>query len=192
LGEGKKGKLSDSIKEMAEGLEKEDPSKCKSGFCKAAGECRKQGTKKKISECLACQLNRLSECKGCCQGEGQCNNPGSNVAKSDSPSNKAGMGASNKPLGEDKTKLDSKRRNEDLSGIAGDGPSERETLASAEAEQDAARSYKERYAEYRKQMEEVLDSEPLPLGHRETVRKYFESIRPTGEEDAAVNEQGSE
>jgi hypothetical protein len=31
-------------------------------------------------------------------------------------------------------------------------------------------------------MEEVLDSEPLPLGHRETVRTYFESIRPTSEQ----------
>ena len=89
------------------------------------------------------------------------------------------MAASNSPTGEDKTKLDSRRREENLTGAQGDGPSERETLASDEARQDAARSYRERYAEYRKQMEEVLDSEPLPLGHRETVRKYFESIRPS-------------
>ena len=31
----------------------------------------------------------------------------------------------------------------------------------------------------------VLDSEPLPLGHRETVQKYFESIRPSNEEAQA-------
>lgn len=85
-------------------------------------------------------------------------------------------------MGKEKTKLDSTRRDEDLTGLAGEGPSERETLSSAEARQDAARSYRQRYAEFRKQMEAVLDREPLPLGHRETVRKYFESIRPTDAE----------
>jgi hypothetical protein len=180
LGKGKKGQLSESIQEMAEGLSSEDSEQSKSGFCKAAGVCRTQGIKKKIAECLACQLNRLAECKGCCQG--QCNKPGSTLAKSKSPSNSAGAAASNSPMGEERTNLDSKRRDEDLTGIAGEGPSERETSASSEARQDAARSYSERYAAYRKQMEEVLDSEPLPLGHRETVRTYFESIRPTNED----------
>jgi hypothetical protein len=79
LGKGKKGQLSESIQEMAEGLSSEDSEQSKSGFSKAAGVCRKQGVKKKIAECLACQLNRLAECKGCCQG--QCNKPGSSVAK---------------------------------------------------------------------------------------------------------------
>jgi hypothetical protein len=183
LGQGKKGQLSQAVQEALEGLSSEDDSKSKEGFCKAAGVCRKQGLKKKISHCLACQLNRLSECKGCCQGGiGNCRN----VAKSDHPSNSAGRGASNKPFGEEKTKLDSKRRDEDLVGAQGEGPSERETLSTAEARQDAARSYRERYTEFKKQMEEVLDSEPLPLGHRETVRKYFEAIRPTSAESDAV------
>lgn len=184
LGQGKKGKLSEAVQEMLDGLSNESDSKCKAGFCKAAGVCRNQGVKKRISQCLGCQLNRLSACKGCCQG--QCDNPGSKVAKSDHPSNKAGRGASNQPTGDEKTKLDSKRREENLVGNPGEGPSERETLSSAEARQDAARSYRQRYTEYRKQMEEVLDSEPLPLGHRETVRKYFESIRPTDEESDFV------
>jgi hypothetical protein len=26
--------------------------------------------------------------------------------------------------------------------------------------------------------EAVLDSEPIPLGHRQTIRRYFELIRP--------------
>ncbi len=185
LGQGKKGQLSEAVEEMLEGLSNENDSKAKDGLCKVAGLCRKQGLRKRISDCLACQLNRLSACKGCCQGT----KPGMSLAKSDSPSNNAGLGASNRPTGDEKTKLDSTRRDEDLVGTPGDGPSERETLAAAEARQDAARSYRERYVEYRKQMEEVLDSEPLPLGHRETVRKYFESIRPTaGESDILEQE----
>jgi len=185
LGEGKKGKLSEAVQEMLDGMANESDAKAKDGMCKAAGVCRSQAMKKKIGECLNCQLNRLSACKGSCQGN--CANPGSKVAKTDKPSNKAGTGASNQPTGDEKTKLDSNRRNEDLTGVAGDGPSERETLSTTEARQDSARAYRDRYTEFRKQMEEVLDSEPLPLGHRETVRKYFEAIRPNAEESDTVD-----
>lgn len=40
-------------------------------------------------------------------------------------------------------------------------------------DEDAARASKNRYAEFFKKMGEVLDGEPLPLGHRQTVRAYF-------------------
>ncbi len=185
LGQGKNGQLGEAIQEMLDGLENDSLSQCKAGFCKAAGVCRSQSLKKRISECLACQLNRLSACKGRCQGA--CNNPNSVVAKSETPSNKAGRGVSNQPTGDQQTQLDSRRRDEELTGIAGEGPSERETLSTAEARQDAARAYRERYVEFRKRMEEVLDNEPLPLGHRETVRKYFELIRPTSDESEAIS-----
>lgn len=175
LGNAKKGELSDAVSQMLDGLENKNDSKCKSGMCKAAGLCKKQSVRKKISECLNCQLNRLSECKGCCQGG---KNGGNCVKKSDSSKDTWGTGASGNPTGEKETKIDSKRRDESVTGIAGDGPSERETTSAPEGKQDAARSYKDRYAEYKKQMEEVIDSEPLPLGHRQTVRAYFESIRP--------------
>lgn len=190
LGKGKKGELSDAIKELTEGLEKSNESQCKDGQCKAAGVCKKQGLKKKIGECLNCQLNRLSECKGCCQGD--CNkNGGNNVAKSDSPKNTWGKGASNSPTGDEKTSLDGQRKQENMTGMAGDGPSEREVTSTPEAEQDATRAYSDKYVEYRKKMEEVIDSEPLPLGHRETVRRYFESIRPTNEQSNAIEQKSS-
>lgn len=185
LGEGKQGELSDAAQEMQEGLENENESQCKSGQCKAAGVCKNQGMKKSLSQCLGCQLNRLSQCKGNCQNPGQC--MGNKVVKSDTPTNKAGQGASNEPTGENKTQLDSNRNRDDITGVQGDGPSEREVSSSPEGEQTSARTYSQKYSEYKKQMEEVLDSEPLPLGHRETVRKYFESIRPSQEEAAAVD-----
>ncbi len=89
LGGGKQGQLSDAVQEIVDGLANENDTKAKQGFCKAAGVCRKQALRKKISECLGCQLNRLSACKGCCQG--QCKKLGSNVAKSDTPSNSYGL-----------------------------------------------------------------------------------------------------
>lgn len=186
LGDGKKGQLSEAVSDMLEGLEKENDSQCKGGMCKAAGLCKKQSTKKKISQCLSNQLNRLSECK--CQCQGECSKPGTKAKKSSTPSSKWGLAASGQPTGEEKTELDSKRRDESLSGIEGEGPSERESTTTPDARQDAARAYKDRYAEFSKKMEEVLDSEPLPLGHRQTVRAYFENIRPTNAEDALLAE----
>jgi hypothetical protein len=185
LGTGKKGQLGEAVQEVAEGLADEDQVKFREGMCNAAGVCRKQGVRKKVSDCLACQLNRLSECKSKCQSA--CQGPnGSSAQKSDAPSNVAGRSASNRPMGEDKTKLDSRRREEHIEGTPGEGPSDRETLSIAEARQHSARGYRERYTEFRKQMEEVLDREPLPLGHRETVRRYFEAIRPGAESEATT------
>ncbi len=174
LGEGKQGELSESAQDMQEGLEKDNPLQCKDGQGKAAGVVKKQALKKSIANSLNIQLNRLTDFKGQCQV--LC--AGGAVKKSNQDSNKIGKAASNKPLGEEATKLDSNRHEENITGVQGEGASERETTQSPEGEQDSARTYQARYTEFRKQMEEVIDSEPLPLGHRETVRKYFESIRP--------------
>ena len=54
-----------------------------------------------------------------------------------------------------------------------------ETTHSPEGKQKAARAYKESYDKYKKMSEDVLDSEPIPLGHRQAIRKYFELIRPS-------------
>ena len=51
-----------------------------------------------------------------------------------------------------------------------------------EGRQQAGRSYREAYKKGLKSSEAVLDSEPIPLGHRQTIRKYFELIRPQNDE----------
>ena len=131
---------------------------------------------------MACQLNRLSQCKGQCRG--QCNG-GNKVAKSDSPSQEAGKGASGQPLGDKATSLEGSRREEQISGAHSDGPTETEITQAPEGEQVAARAYAKKFNKFKREAEAVLDSEPLPLGHRETVQKYFESIRPSNEEAQA-------
>jgi hypothetical protein len=177
LKKAKQGELGDATQEMSEGLEKNNQSKCEGAACKLAGLCRSQSLRKSVCQCMGNQLSRLSMCKGNCQGNKSGKNP--NVAKSDSPKNSWGTGASNKPFGDVATNIDSQREQVDVTGQQGDGPSERELLTTPEAQQLATRTYQERYREFRKQAEAVLESEPLPLGHRQTVRQYFESIRPT-------------
>jgi hypothetical protein len=64
----------------------------------------------------------------------------------------------------------------------GEGDSETETTHMPEGRQTAARSYREQYQKYRGMTEAALNSEPIPLGHRQTIRRYFELIRPQNEE----------
>ncbi|MHC4398541.1 MAG: hypothetical protein ACYTG0_02565 [Planctomycetota bacterium] len=171
--EGSQQELSGATTELCEGLECQNASKCKSGARCLAGLIRKQKLRKGIGMCLGCQLDRLAECKGAC-----CKNGGNRIAKSDRPSNNWGLGASGKPFGDDATHLGGKRRLEKITGTAGDGPAEVEVTHSPEGPRQTARSYREMYQEYQKMSEAVLDSEPLPLGHRQTIRRYFELIRP--------------
>jgi len=69
-----------------------------------------------------------------------------------------------------------------------EGETEIETSHSPEGKQQASRDYRASYDKYKKISEAVLDSEPIPLGHRQTIRKYFEAIRPTQAETDKVNE----
>ena len=54
---------------------------------------------------------------------------------------------------------------------------------------EASREYREKYAQYRRLNEAVMESEALPLGHRQTIRKYFESIRPQSETTPPAGEE---
>ncbi len=176
------GQLSDATSELCEGLECRDAGKCQGGACKLAGLCRTHGLRKAIGMCLAAQLSRLAECKGnCCGGSGNGRgnkSGGSNVAKSKSPTNTWGRGATGQPLGDNPTSLDADRLMQRVSGTPGEGPSDREVSHAPEGRQQATRSYREMYHQYRKMSEAVLESEPLPLGHRQTIRRYFELIHP--------------
>ncbi len=121
----------------------------------------------------------LSECKGNCQKNG-----GPKFLarkKSTRPSSTWGRGVSGNVDG-DKTKLDSAHKRDQVQGQADEGPSEVETTHSPEGRQLATRSYAESYAKYKRKSEAALNSEPIPLGHRQTIRRYFELIRPQGDE----------
>lgn len=179
LAPGQQGQLSDTIQQLAEGLESKNTGQCKNCLSKMAGICRKQGQCKKLGECMSCQLNRLAQCKGQCRGS---KSGGSSVAKSNSPSQSAGNGASGQPLGDKATNLDSQREELQLDGAQGEGPSETEIIQAPEGEQQAARQFAAKYRKFQREAEAVLNSEPLPMGHRETVRNYFESIRPSSDQ----------
>jgi hypothetical protein len=86
-------------------------------------------------------------------------------------------------LGEEAAEIAGDRQQQQITGTAGEGPSEREVSHSPEGHETVTRQSREVYREYRKRAEEVLQSEALPLGHRQTIRRYFESIRPENDDE---------
>ncbi len=174
---GQQGELSNTISQLAEGLESKKQGQCKKCLSKLASACKKQGQCKKIGNCMSCQLNRLAQCKSQCRGQCQ----GNGVAKSNSPSQKAGTGATGNPFGDQSTSINSVRNEQQLDGVQGEGPSETELLQAPQGVQRVARQFAAKYNKFQREAEAVLNSEPLPMGHRETVRTYFEAIRPSSD-----------
>jgi hypothetical protein len=181
--------LSDLSTATTELLESLDDEASAQGACKKLGNlARGQGRRKRITDLLTLSTAKLGECKGNCN-----KNSTAKIRlkkKSERPSSNWGMAISGNTDG-DKTKLDSARKREQVQGQMGEGASETETTHMPEGRQTAARAYREQYRKYRRMTEAALDSEPIPLGQRETIRRYFELIRPQGDEsDATAKEPG--
>jgi hypothetical protein len=184
MGDAGLGELSEATTELLESIEDGTSSQ---GACRKLGNlARAHGRRKQISDLLTLQSMCLSECKNNCN-----KNSTAKVRqrkKSTNPSTNWGMGVSGNVDGE-KTALDAERQRENIQGQEGEGPSETETTHSPEGRQAATRQYRDLYQKYRKRTEAALNSEPIPLGHRQTIRRYFELIRPDGEEAAKVDAQ---
>lgn len=183
MGEVGLGDLADATSEMADGV-KGGKGKFQRGSRRLAKEVKNHQRRRKINDLLASELKRLTESKCNCQNA--CLARGKNPKKSTSPSENFGLSTSGNTRG-DQTNLLSKKNLEQVSGpTADEGPSEVETTHSPEGRQQASRGYRESYQKYRRMSESVLDSEPIPLGHRQTIRRYFELIRPQDDDPAAA------
>jgi hypothetical protein len=177
MGDAGQGALSDSVAELANSL--------KGGKGKVGKATRSLGKKlnnavkrRKVNDLLNAQIEDLKDCKCECNG-------GARVRtnkKSNSPSSTWGRAVNGNIDGE-KTKLGSRREVMQINGTpGGEGDSDIETTATPEARQQASREYKEKYHKFRKESEAVLEGEPIPLGHRQMVKKYFELIRPSNDD----------
>lgn len=185
-GNGADGAISDAAKELADGIDEGDEDQTMAGARKLGDKVGKQARRKKINDLLDGELAQLSESKANVQQNSTAK--GKRKEKSTSPSNNWGMGESGNIDG-DATSLNSSVNREQVTGTAGDGQSDFETSSSSEGRQEGRRGYKEVYQKYKKMSEAVLENEQIPLGHRQTIRRYFESIRPQqGDEAPAKSE----
>ena len=182
----KKQQLKEAIGQVSQGLSQGDKSKFKDGVNGLAGECKKQGQRKKLTDFLRKQCQCLSECKGECESE----------CKSQSESNKkggtkAGLARSGNDPGDKTAKMKTGPRMNITGQESGQGDVDIETISAPEQEQEAVRQYRQNADKYEALSESVLETESIPLGHRQTIRRYFEMIRPRGSETDAVIEKNA-
>ncbi|MCA9175368.1 MAG: hypothetical protein KDB14_12880 [Planctomycetales bacterium] len=178
--------LRDAASKMSQGLNNGSRSKFKEGVQGLAGECSKQGRRKKLMDLLKKQCKCLSECK--CECESECQNPSNSNKKG---GNKWGLGASGNQPGDKTAKLATQPKMEIKGKQSDSGDVDVETISSGEQDEEAAREYRKQVEKYKQLSESVLDSEPIPLGHRQTIRRYFELIRPQGAEADATDADAS-
>lgn len=81
------------------------------------------------------------------------------------------------PYGES-TGLDSKRQDTFVAGQKAKGPSRSETIFGAAGEGFAGTSYKTVYHDYENIVEEDVQREQIPAGHRRYIERYFDLIGP--------------
>lgn len=176
-----KSKTQQAASQISQGLSQGNRSKFQDGMQALAGEARKQGRKKKLTDLLKKQSQCLSECKGECESE--CRNQAESNKKGGS---KAGTAASGNQPGDKTGQLKTNPQMNIKGQESSSGDSEIETMSGDEQQQEALRNYRERVDEYEALTESALESESIPLGHRQTIRKYFQMIRPSNAETDEV------
>lgn len=173
-------KMREAIKKMAEGMGSGKRNKFCEGCEGLAGECKKQGRRKRLKDLLKKQCRCLSDCKGECECEcagGTCNGKGGE---------NWGLGKSDNQPGDKTAKLQASPQMNIKGQESDSGEIDVETIDSAEQKQEAVREYRKHAKKYEQISESVLSEEAIPLGHRQTIRRYFEMIRPSGEETDEV------
>jgi hypothetical protein len=175
---------------LAEDIKQGNNEECKNTACQFAGICRKQCLRKDACDKLNCQLAKLGLCKSQCAGacascskRNECGSQQAGETNSKQTEKGTGQSVGNLTGGvsdtRHETNLNSIRDMKQISGIQGEGSSEIETEKSLEhAETISSREYNETYKEFHKRAESILELEPIPLGQRQVIRRYFESIRP--------------
>jgi hypothetical protein len=173
----KKQMMKDAVSQLCQGMSQGDKSKFKDGVNGLAGECKKQGQRKKLTDFLRKQCQCLSECKGECESE--CKNQGNSNKKG---GKNAGLAQSGNEPGDKTARLKTGPQMNITGQDSGQGEVDIETTTAPEQEQEAVRQYRQQAGKYEAMSESVLETESIPLGHRQTIRRYFEMIRPQNSE----------
>jgi hypothetical protein len=166
---------------MSDSLDNSDNESGESAADALANEVEKYGVRKGIGKELAKQQMMLGILKA--DNEPGNMSGGKGIAKSKTESQNWGSGAAGDPNSGQATDLQGQRQQQMLTGtLSEEGDSITETVDSQEmTAAQSVRQYREQYQQYQKLSEAVLESEPIPLGQRQIIRRYFESIRPVSE-----------
>ncbi len=178
----KKGKsgLSKNLSEMSDAIKNNNPKKMSNALGKLKNSFRKEALRKNQRRGIGSMLSQLGKKK---KDIGSGKMPGQNsMRKGDASGNKkglmAGKGKGGNPFGKT-TDLQSNREELKLSGNISEGQSEITTLKSEQSNANTLSSEKQiEFQQYEELSKQAIEDESIPRVYRETIRRYFERIRP--------------
>ena len=173
-----------STAQMQSGLQKGDASQMGQGLqglqrelaAQSARDAQKGGLSHQLRQMTAAR-NSLSDGKGA--GQGISTVPRLTAQRSRQPGKGAGAETDLQRNGPP-TGLASDRARESLTGKANEsGQSDTTTLSTVDPTGEHTRAASAaRFQSYEKLSEQAVADENIPLAHRQTIRRYFEAIRP--------------
>ena len=174
--------LQEAAQKMSDALESGDGEQAKAATDALANEVEKHGVRQEIGKDLLHQLMMLEMLKAE-SGDGDGNmDGGTGTEKSETAKDTWGFGAAGNPTSGEETDLQGQRQQETLTGMLGEeGASETDIVDAELTPEGSLLRYREQFQHYQRISESVLDSEPIPLGQRQVIRRYFEAIRPSTE-----------
>lgn len=161
---------------MAEGLESGDSQKFQEGTRGLASEARRMANQQKLTELLQQQAMNLAQAKSDVESQAR------QVAQGQGKGGKkAGKGTAGNPQGAE-TGVKAAGRELRLSGEnSGMGEAETEKSQGEQQEQVAEREYRQNVEKFEALSETALESELIPPGQKQLIRRYFQLIRPSSE-----------
>jgi hypothetical protein len=141
----------------------------------SAADKQQQGLQKMMKQ-LGMAKSQLG--KGMNIGQGLSMQAQAGRQPSDKPGSQAGSADGDNPFG-DPTQLGSNRVLVKVEGMLGEGDSETFTLRAEEGRAEGNSSISQaQFRRYEKQSQQAIENENLPFSHRQSIKRYFESIRP--------------
>jgi hypothetical protein len=176
-------KTDNAAKNTAEALRQQDATKFKESMKELAEESRKQDRRNTVTEMLQRQLQALVDSKA--EFASALRLPGSRKNKA---ADMWGLGEGENKSGPSTEQIQGQNQLDLTGQQTEEGESETETVSAGPAAQEAVRRYREQSGKYEQLSESVLKSERIPLGHRQTIRRYFELIRPQKQQDDSTSD----
>lgn len=177
--------VSEAAKKLSEGMASKDEKSFNEGKSDLAVEAQREAKRQELRKQLQKQSQKLMESKGALESAMQVPSSNSKDGNTPAPGNqgkKAGKGTQGNQKGD---ATESKKGTKELKLTGQDsltGETDKEKEQSTEDDSQAVREYRQNADKYEALNESAMESELIPPGHRQTIRRYFELIRPTNDE----------
>ncbi|MEM1157666.1 MAG: hypothetical protein AAF649_07630 [Verrucomicrobiota bacterium] len=175
--------LSENLQRMSSSLRNRDSKSMQQAWNQLSKQLQNESQKQGKCNSLSLQLAQMGMCKN--PGQGQNISTGMSklsLAQSLQEQKGAGTGVDPNRFGQ-QTELDAERNSETLTGMSGAGDSQVMLEQSLDPTLESATTaeVQQRFAVYEELSQQAIEDESLPLPYRQSIKQYFEGIRPRKE-----------